>query len=313
MKKIVYNILFLSFIISGLSGCLKGDTPNIDPNAGTIVTLEYLKGGGGTVIGSDLTYFSGAALLYPATDEADTATFSVILGGGASINKDVAMTIGVDANALKDNFANDSITYEVMPDSLYKIVNTTQTIKAGDKYAVFQVIFYPSKIDPTQNYMLPLTVTDAAGYTVSTNFGHVYFHTIGNPIAGLYNTVGTRYNYTGSSNWSGIGTYPTPVSTINTSGSKLASPSSTTVITLPYANLGGGSSPYLYVITYDAATQTISTSGNFLKSVSNFTVHTQTITFDANGKATMHIVTTYNNKADGSGDDRIIDETFTQQ
>ncbi len=199
MKKAIYNIFFFSLIVSGLTGCLKGDTPNIDPNASTIVTMEYLAGGGGTTIGSGMTYFSGAALLYPATDEADTATFSVILGGGASINKDVSITIGVDANSLLDNFANDSIPYEAMPDSVYKLVSTTETISAGQKSAVFQIVFYPSKINTLKNYMLPITVTDASGYTVSSNFKKIYFHTIGNKIAGIYNWDFSRWdNATGA-------------------------------------------------------------------------------------------------------------------
>ena len=39
-----------------------------------------------------------------------------------------------------------------------------------------------------KNYMLPISITTApAGSTISTNFKTIYYHLIGNPIAGLYN------------------------------------------------------------------------------------------------------------------------------
>jgi hypothetical protein len=196
MRKFSFAILLLSLIMGlSLTGCLKADSINLDPNgATTIINMEYLAGSSGTTIGSGLTYFGGGALTYPPTDEADTATISVILAGGAILDKDVTVTIGPDANALLDNYSKDSIAYVAMPDSVYHLISNTATIPAGSSGALFQVVFYPSKIDPTQNFMLPLTVTDAAGYTVSKNFGHVYLHTIGNPIAGSYNQEWIRYN-----------------------------------------------------------------------------------------------------------------------
>ncbi len=174
-------------MIMSLAACLKGKDINIPVKAsGSILEMEYLKGGGGTAIGSGMQYFGGAALTYPPTDIADTASFAVNIAGANAADKDVAITIGADAKALSDNYKNDSITYQLMPDSVYHIINKTVTIKAGSRIAQFQIIFYPSKFDGSKNFMLPVTVTDAQGYTVSSNFGHIYFHTIGNPLAGTY-------------------------------------------------------------------------------------------------------------------------------
>ncbi len=194
MKKHIINILFFVAVVVSLTGCLKSYTINADPDATTnTITMEYVTGA--TTLNSGLAYFGNAALTYPPSDEADTATFSVIIGGGKSVASDVTVTLGADNNAILDNFSSDSITYTAMPDSLYHLVSNTATIKAGTNSAVFQIVFYPSKIDPSQNFMLPLTVTsNTANYTVSSNFGHIYFHTIGNPIAGAYNWAWTRYN-----------------------------------------------------------------------------------------------------------------------
>jgi hypothetical protein len=211
MRKLSFIILLLFVTVAfSLTGCLKADRINLDPAAAkTIVTMEYLAGGGGTTIGSGLSYFSGAALLFPPTDEADTLTFTVILAGGVAIDKDVTVTVAPDPNALLDNFASDSINYAAMPDSVYHLVSNTATIPAGGQGAEFQLIVNPSKIDPLQNYMLPFTVTDAGGYTLSSNYGHIYFHTIGNPIAGVYSWDFTRWD-----NNTGTGDYRTDLSWI---------------------------------------------------------------------------------------------------
>ena len=51
------------------------------------------------------------------------------------------------------------------------------SIAAGKRLDTLHVIFYPSKIDVTKNYMLPVSIKDAQGETISGNFGAIYFHT----------------------------------------------------------------------------------------------------------------------------------------
>jgi len=81
-----------------------------------------------------------------------------------------------------------------MPDSIYHIASTTATIKAGERIAHMQIFFYPSKMDPTKSYMLPVIVKDASGQTISDNYSTVYFHVIGNPIAGAVENRWRRWN-----------------------------------------------------------------------------------------------------------------------
>ena len=188
MRHIKVLLLFFITCIS-LSSCLKDGaaTNNASTLTAPVYTLEYIvPGGSGTNPNSGLQYFGSGALTYPGSDITDTALFTVRLTGGTAADKDVMVTIAPDTKVLMDNFKNDSIAYEAMPDSVYKFVSTTGTIKKGSSTATFQVVFFPSKINPVKNYMLAPTVTAPTDHQVSGNLGHVYFHTIGNPLAGAY-------------------------------------------------------------------------------------------------------------------------------
>lgn len=189
--------IYITFIaLLALTACLKKDGMNIDPDNTTsnIVELQFIEGGSGSTINSGMQYFSGGALVYPADHLKDTADFNISYAGKSTLGKDLTVTIAVDPSKVLDNLANDSIKYVLMPDSLYKIVSTTATIKAGERIAPMQIIFYPSKVDPAISYMLPVVIKDAQGETISSNFSTIYFHFIGNPLAGSYTATGYFYH-----------------------------------------------------------------------------------------------------------------------
>jgi hypothetical protein len=217
IKKLMF--VFLAAVL-GLTSCLKEDKMNIDPENTTpnVLTLQWIEAGSGSTINSGMQYFAGGTLLYPASHEADTATFSVQLSGAATLDHDINLKVGLDDSKLLVNYPNDSIEYEAMPDSLYEFINDSYTLQAGERVATFQVIFFPAKIDPTKNYMLPVTVVENGGVDVSQNYGHIFFHTIGNPLAGAYFWDYIRYNSQGQdptqgpTGWEGDETSFTPVS-----------------------------------------------------------------------------------------------------
>ena len=187
MKSILKYIIPSLLIIFTLSSCLDGDDANIpDKASGSFIEMIYNPDGSKTTINSGLQYFTSAALSYPATDIADTATFVVSIQAVNPASKDITVTMVVDNSSLNANYKIDSITYLAMPDSLYDFVNETAVIKKGEWSTKFQIIFYPSKIDATQFYNLPITTTNDNDIIVSSNFGHIYFHTIANPYAGAY-------------------------------------------------------------------------------------------------------------------------------
>ena len=301
MKRVLIIPFFAAIL--ALAGCLKGNDMNIDPKNTTssFLQMEYLKSGG-TNINSGLTYFGGGALTYPAADLADTALVSIDLAGPVKAPKDLAVTLGPDANALQDNYSTDSIKYVAMPDSDYSIVTPNLTIKTGSRIASSMVIFYPAKIDPTKNFMLPLTATGSAGYTVSGNFGHIYFHTIGNPLAGAYNVTGSRINYVGAAGGA-------VASTVDLSGSgtnpKTAAPTNPTTVLMDYANFGSADQ---YTIKYDPAVSLtdITVSIN-ITGVTNLGI--DIAEYDPTTR-TIHIKSHYTN---ATPSDRVIEEWFTHQ
>ena len=124
----------------------------------------------------------------------DTVIFHVNLASTDFLNKDVTVTIGYDAAALASYNAKGGLQYQKFPDSIYKLPVTKVTIKAGTRAVAIPLILYSSKIDLTQNYMFPITITDASGTTISGNFGTIWFHLIGNIIAGSYLHEWQRWN-----------------------------------------------------------------------------------------------------------------------
>jgi hypothetical protein len=146
---------------------------------------------GGTLLNSGLTYFSAQALILGPADAADTITFAVAVQG--DVDRDVTVTLQVDPNAANDNIAKDGVEYEVWPSDQFQFLSTTAVIPKGKNYAEFQIVFFPPKINFSKSVMLPITATNDAGYVTSANFGKLYFHLIGNPIAGVYDWDFLRY------------------------------------------------------------------------------------------------------------------------
>jgi hypothetical protein len=177
-----------------MSGCLK-DTPNVDfTKSGVIAELSHASF---TPIGppsSGLTYFSAATLPLFTSSAPDTVTFDVNIASDYPPTSDVSVTVAVDDAKRTDYNAMGGVQFEAQPDSTYSFPVTTMTIKAGFRLATFTLIYFPSKIDPTRTYMLPITLTDASGITISGNLATIYFHIVGNLLAGSYSQEWIRYN-----------------------------------------------------------------------------------------------------------------------
>jgi hypothetical protein len=306
MKRI--SIITTSLLALSFSACLK-DKPNTDFSStqGTYVAEISTANTNSTpnAPSSGLQYFSGATL---ALTSLDTIWFTVNIASDYPPTKDISVTLSIDQTALANYNASGGVQYSLFPDSTFQFPVKTGTIKAGHRLDTFYVYFDPSKVDFTKSYMLPISVTAAPGTTISGNMGTLYLHQIGNPLAGPYNSSGTRWNYTGSIGYTG-GPIPSGGSATNLGplSPKMGIPIDPATLQMDYANLGP--SDY-YIISYDKSNPdviSVTVNKDFLNSISNFKVITQT--YDHTTK-TMHIVTTYTN---GSGNDRIVDETFVHQ
>lgn len=187
-----YNIIF--FLLTALAGgtylssCVKsrmGETQF----TGLRPIVQIPEGG--------MANFTTTALTFPGTDSVDTASFRINFAATNVAGKDVVITLGYDAKALADVNAGLDPTsqYAKFPDSTFSFTVSKITVKAGQNYSdKISFIVYPSKIDPSKSYMFPISILDASGNTISGDFGTIYYHVIGNPIAGNYLWDWTRWN-----------------------------------------------------------------------------------------------------------------------
>jgi hypothetical protein len=192
MKKIVIYLLISSAIF--MTGCLK-DTPNVDfSKSGVIAELSHASITPNGAPSSGLTYFSSATLPLFTSSAPDTITFDVNIASDYPPTSDVSVTVAVDDAKRTAYNGMGGVQFDAQPDSTFSLPVTTMTIKAGFRLATFMVIYYPAKIDPTQTYMLPITLTDASGIAISGNLATIYFHIVGNLLAGSYSQEWIRYN-----------------------------------------------------------------------------------------------------------------------
>lgn len=190
MKYILkFSYLITCVSLLGLGSCVKDrndlatDFSNLQP---LVEIRDNISG-----IGNDagLSNFGKATLNFgDDTTDLHIQSFYVNLASVYPLNHDLKVTVGVDQSALDAYNAdpNNGTKFEMMPDSIYTLLQTQVTIPAGERVALVSVQFTPSKIDPSKSYMLPISVTDAEGTNISGNFGTIYYHLIGNPIAGSY-------------------------------------------------------------------------------------------------------------------------------
>jgi hypothetical protein len=143
-----------------------------------------------------LNAFTSQALTFPGTDATDTAFFYVNYAATNVAPADETVTLAVDPNALQNFNSTSSLQYALFPDSIYSFTSTTVMVKKGNNYSsAVPLILFPDKIDATKSYMLPISIKGGpTGSTISGNFGTIWYHLIGNPIAGAYTNEWIRWN-----------------------------------------------------------------------------------------------------------------------
>lgn len=193
MKKLF--ILFTAICGAFITGCLK-DHANVDfDQSGVIAEISHASITGNGAPSAGLDYFSAATLPVFSSTDPDTVTFDVNIASDYPPTKDVTVTVAIDdAKRVAYNATGPITVFDAQPDSTFSFPTTTAVIKAGSRLATFTVIYYPAKIDPTKSYLLPITLTDASGITISGNLSTIYLHIIGNLLAGAYNQEWIRYN-----------------------------------------------------------------------------------------------------------------------
>jgi len=192
MKRIklnsIFKIGFLAILVAiAGTACVKSYSGDTDFSK--ITPTVMIPDGG-------MQNFSSNAILFPPTDASDTAWFYLNYAAADVAPQDEVITIAFDQNALDAYNALGGNQYAKFPDSIFSFTTTTVTVKKGNNYsAKVPLVIYPDQVDLLENYMFPITITAApAGSTISSNFKTIYYHLIGNPIAGLYTQEWIRYN-----------------------------------------------------------------------------------------------------------------------
>jgi hypothetical protein len=175
---------------AGMTSCVKNRN-SLNTDFSGLQPLVELRTPPGNRAG--LLNFAAATLNFAG--DPDTTLFYVNLASVEPLNKDLTVNVDIDPAAITAyNAVPGNVQFEQFPDSTYSFTEKQLTITAGQHVAPVHVVFFPSKIDPTHSYMLPLSIKDAQGINISANFGTIYLHVIGNPLAGTYNWDFYRWN-----------------------------------------------------------------------------------------------------------------------
>lgn len=293
-------------LVISMGACVKNRNANATDFSQITPILEIRDNISGIGNDAGLSNFGKASLSF--TSDTGTFSFYVNLASEFTLDHDITVTVGIDNAALQSYNADpaNAVDYELMPDSIFSLPATQVTIKAHERVALVSVDVYANKIDPSKSYMLPISITDASGINISGNFGTIYYHVIGNCLAGTYDVVGTRTNYTGAVS----GGIISSVTDLSANSPKIVIPVDPTHTLVDYANLGG--SGWAYSLTYDcAAGGNLVAVGNdvALASALAGTFSITTATYDPELKQ-IYLLSTYTNT---SGNARVVEEWLTKE
>lgn len=312
MKKITAIVIVLATVTFG---CNKNDYIKLSDSDKSVVMFTANDG---APTFPKISYAPNGSL----TDEYlsfDDVTVKTKFDGPVTAPSDITVTYSIDAAALTKLNADAAAAnpaykpFDLMPDSTFSLLVTSDVIKKGEVYApkVFDnVVTHPQKIDPSKNYMIPISVKSSA-YPSAVGSKTIFIFIIGNPLAGGYNNVGTRYNYTGVIGYTG-GPIPPGGAPSACPAFKVLIPTNDKLCVVDYANLGTGTGRD-YLITYDPAISTtnldVTFTAGFLAGISNvlFVTHA----YDPVLKK-ITLLSTYNNLPGGAGNDRIVTEVMTK-
>ncbi|MCY7423285.1 MAG: DUF1735 domain-containing protein [Chitinophagaceae bacterium] len=198
MKNISSYFLLFALGVS-FASCLK-DKAYEDGLYGAVRNTE-----GGkyvSIVTAGLQNFSKSSILI-STSSADVKTVEVIvsLDLGEKSSAPQTVKIGIDNSKIASYNTANSKNFEPVTSDMIKLKATELTIPAGESYAKTTIEVYQNKFDPSKSYLIPITILEAPGATMSANLNTRYFNIIGNPYAGAYKHDFTRFN-----NQTGTGT-----------------------------------------------------------------------------------------------------------
>jgi len=224
------------FALISFSSCVKNRPGETD--FGGLQPVVLIPEGG-------LAAFGSQAVTFPSSDTSDSLSFRLNYAATNVAPANETITLGIDTAAMDAYNATGGVQYVLAPDSIYSFTTTSVTVPAGGNYSdPVKVVVYPGKVDPTKNYMIPISIkAGPKGAIISGNFGTIYYHFIGNPLAGTY-----VYNYF---RFNAPDTTGTPTTTATYTQVFLPDDPNTIEVQTGYGDQNGFN--YRYVLTFDGS------------------------------------------------------------
>jgi hypothetical protein len=181
ISKIIFGVGLMMGICS-LTSCLKNGKYYIDfAGVGASVDLPLAASNSNGIV----------AFSYAATVTTTSIPVYVNLASPKPLGTAVTATLAIDTAFLNAYNTNNGTTYSVLPDSVYSAVNGwSRTIPAGQRLDSTYITFDFTKLDLTQNYILPITIQTASVPIEQWNHLLLYI-SVKNQWDGHYTVTGT--------------------------------------------------------------------------------------------------------------------------
>jgi hypothetical protein len=116
-----------------------------------------------------------------------TVNLKIKLDDGKMMNKDCRIDIQVSAQSLTAYNLSSGTNYKLLPDSCYSVPGLSATIVKGKSETSLPVIFYPSKINAYEKYILPFQLAGASQGDINPASNQLLLRVmLANDYTGLY-------------------------------------------------------------------------------------------------------------------------------
>ncbi len=257
MKKIFYikGALTALTAVTLLSSCLKDDSRYVDfASSKPLVELPAATG----VAGSGVFQANSYAIVSTPTP----LNVQVNVAAPKPLSSALTVKLSVDQAALTAYNTANNTNYTLLPAADYSS-SLSVTIPANQNSANLVVNINTSLIDPSQSYVLPLTITDASGQQISNYKTLLYNIQVKNKYDGVYTVTGTMVDGVNSAL---TGSYPRTVDLI-TQGASTVAYYDTGIGNFAHSILNGGTASYYGsfapVFNFDATTNKVTSVVNY--------------------------------------------------
>jgi hypothetical protein len=177
------------------------------------------------VTGGVQNFAKSSILISTTADTAKKVEITVSLDFAEKTTSPQTVKIGIDNSKIVSYNTENKRNFLPVTADMVKLTATELTIPAGENYAKTTIEIFQNKFDPSKSYLIPISIIEAPGATLSSNLNTRFFNIIGNPFAGPYKHDFTRYN-----NQTGTGA---PNSLSYTAKDRVALPVTETVFSVP--------------------------------------------------------------------------------